>query len=132
MIRHSLPTVSISLAAVLLLSAVIAPGVLAKGKPTRVEITQASCGSVTADVSWWKKLDVHEVRALAYFNGSFQQIQDRTSTNAFTSPQTITFGSLPFSGAVTTYRVDVFLYSDTAAQNQLDSGTASISFNCAI
>lgn len=133
MIRRLLRTITIPLAVVLLLSAVMAPGVLAKGRPARVEFSQASCGDITAQVSWWKKSDVHEIRMDVYFGNSLYQTRTRTSGAApFTSPQLVEASFLPFAGGATTYRVDVFLYSDSAEQNQVGSGTASITIDCVI
>jgi hypothetical protein len=106
--------------------------VWAKGKPTRAEITQVSCGGLTVSVSWWKKLPVQSVFGVVLVNGSQEgSIFSFQGSPDLASPQSITLSSLR-SFPSTTYGVEISLYADSF-QTLLDTVTAtSASISCSL
>jgi hypothetical protein len=119
---------------VMLLTATTASGVAAKGRPMRAAVTQAGCGSLTVQASWWKKLTVRSVQVSYSIGGPVQGIFGLGDDNGFASPVSIPVSGLPYSAPTTTYSLVVSLYADTAfpGTQLIDSTTAEVTLACSV
>jgi hypothetical protein len=128
-----LRTTAVVIVVVVLLSLAAVSAVWAKGRPTRAEFTQVSCGSFTVTAAWWKKLNVQTVWADTYLNGALQGFDTIANSSGITSPWS--FSRSPgFGSPSTTYTVVVSIYGDTDFPPQvlLDTATTTTTISCSL